>query len=78
MNDKNGHVVLAEKPQAIIGNWVEVCAVDDLDEEEVIGFEHNGKKYAIYRLQETTSTPVTVYVPTKKWSWPTGWSRRLY
>ncbi|NWG75698.1 MAG: non-heme iron oxygenase ferredoxin subunit [Rubrivivax sp.] len=32
------------------GNWVEVCAVDDLDEEEVIGFDHNGKKYAVYRL----------------------------
>lgn len=30
--------------------WVEVCAVDDLDEEDVIRFEYNGKSYAVYRL----------------------------
>ncbi len=46
----NGHLVTAEA-QASVGNWVEVCAVDDLDEEEVIGFDYNGKKYAVYRLQ---------------------------
>ena len=28
-----------------------VCDIDELDEEEVIGFEHNGKKYAVYRLE---------------------------
>ncbi len=50
-NGKNGHAAVAEKPQTLTGNWVEVCAVDDLDEEEVIGFEHNGHKYAVYRLQ---------------------------
>ena len=36
--------------QAVINEWVEACAVDDLDEEEVISFTHNGKAYAIYRL----------------------------
>jgi 3-phenylpropionate/trans-cinnamate dioxygenase ferredoxin subunit len=51
VNGKNGHQALAEIPQALARNWVEVCTVDDLDEEEVIGFDHNGKKYAIYRLQ---------------------------
>jgi MocE subfamily Rieske [2Fe-2S] domain protein len=30
--------------------WVEACAVDDLAEEDVTGFVHNGKTYAIYRL----------------------------
>jgi MocE subfamily Rieske [2Fe-2S] domain protein len=48
-NGRNGRPV-TEKPQALTGNWVEVCAVDDLDEEEVIGFDYNGKKYAVYRL----------------------------
>ncbi|MCK6627498.1 MAG: fatty acid desaturase [Anaerolineae bacterium] len=51
VNGQNGHQTLAEKPQTSAGTWVEVCAVDDLDEEEVIGFDHNGKKYAVYRLQ---------------------------
>jgi MocE subfamily Rieske [2Fe-2S] domain protein len=49
-NGRNGHQALAEEPKLVVGNWVEVCAVDDLDEEDVIGFDHNGKKYAVYRL----------------------------
>lgn len=34
-----------------VGNWVDVCAVDELDEQDVRGFEHDGKVYAIYRLE---------------------------
>lgn len=49
-NGHNGQHPVSEKPRAILGNWVEVCAVDDLDEEDVIGFDYNGKKYAVYRL----------------------------
>ncbi|MEW5960878.1 MAG: fatty acid desaturase [Chloroflexota bacterium] len=51
VNGKNGHHAVTEKLQALVGQWVEVCPVDDLDEEDVIGFEHNGKKYAVYRLE---------------------------
>ncbi len=29
--------------------WIEVCGADDIDEEDVIGFEHGGKKFAVYR-----------------------------
>ena len=29
--------------------WVEACGVDDVDEEDLIGFDHDGKTYAIYR-----------------------------
>jgi len=29
---------------------VEVCNVEDLDEEDVIGFDYNGQRYAVYRL----------------------------
>ena len=47
--DRTG-ILVTEKPQAIAENWVEVCAVDDLDEEEVIGFDYNGQQYAVYRL----------------------------
>ena len=29
--------------------WVPACAVDDVDEEDVIPFEHDGVDYAVYR-----------------------------
>lgn len=30
-------------------NWVKACAVDEVDEEDVVPFEHDGRDYAIYR-----------------------------
>jgi 3-phenylpropionate/trans-cinnamate dioxygenase ferredoxin subunit len=36
------------------GTWVDACAVDDVDEEDVIPFEHGGREYAIYRSPEDT------------------------
>jgi MocE subfamily Rieske [2Fe-2S] domain protein len=36
---------------AVSGDWVEVCDADDLDEEDVIRFDHNEKTYAVYRLK---------------------------
>lgn len=41
---------LVAAPQTVATQWVEACAVDDLDEEEVISFSHNGRSYAVYRL----------------------------
>ena len=29
-------------------NWHAVCGVDDIEEEDLIEFEHNGKPYAVY------------------------------
>ncbi len=29
--------------------WVEACAAGDIEEEDLIGFDHGGKTYAIYR-----------------------------
>ncbi len=29
--------------------WIEICATDDIDEEDVIRFEHNDSLYAVYR-----------------------------
>lgn len=29
--------------------WTDVCAVDDVDLEDVIGFDHAGRSFAIYR-----------------------------
>ncbi|GLR46108.1 Rieske family ferredoxin [Mesorhizobium amorphae] len=33
-------------------SWVRACAVDDVDEEDVIRFDHAGATYAIYRSPE--------------------------
>jgi len=31
------------------GNWIEVCTTDDIDEEDVIRFDIDGRTFAIYR-----------------------------
>jgi 3-phenylpropionate/trans-cinnamate dioxygenase ferredoxin component len=35
-------------------NWVEVCAAEEIDEEDVIRFDHAGRTFAIYRSPEDT------------------------
>lgn len=30
-------------------DWVDICAVDDIEEEDVIRFDHNGRTFAVYR-----------------------------
>lgn len=30
-------------------DWIEACAVDDVEEEDVIRFDHGGRTFAIYR-----------------------------
>lgn len=32
--------------------WIRACAIDDVEPEDVIPFEHEGKDYAIYRLDD--------------------------
>ena len=34
------------------GNWVDACAADEIDEEDVIRFDHAGRTFAIYRLAD--------------------------
>ena len=31
-----------------MSQWIEVCATDDIDEEDVMRFDHQGKTFAIY------------------------------
>lgn len=33
--------------------WVEVCHVDDIDEEDVLRFDHQEKTYAVYRSADS-------------------------
>jgi 3-phenylpropionate/trans-cinnamate dioxygenase ferredoxin subunit len=35
-----------------MANWVPACAVDDVEEEDVIRFDHGGATYAIYRAPD--------------------------
>ena len=32
-----------------MANWVEACHVDDIEEEDVLRFDHEGRTFAIYR-----------------------------
>jgi 3-phenylpropionate/trans-cinnamate dioxygenase ferredoxin subunit len=32
-----------------MAGWVRVCGVDDVDQEDVLRFDHGGRTYAIYR-----------------------------
>ncbi len=34
-------------------NWIEACAVDDVEAEDVIPFDHHGRNYAIYRSPDS-------------------------
>ncbi|WP_119254620.1 MocE family 2Fe-2S type ferredoxin [Shinella zoogloeoides] len=31
------------------GNWIRVCAADEIDEEDVVRFDAGGRTYAVYR-----------------------------
>ena len=35
-----------------MSNWVDACAADDIDAEDVMRFDHAGRTYAIYRTQD--------------------------
>ena len=34
--------------------WIEVCAADEIDEEDVVRFDHAGRTFAVYRSPENT------------------------
>src|SRR6476659_10046691 len=36
----------------IMAQWIEACAIGDVDEEDVIRFDHAGRTFAIYRSPE--------------------------
>ena len=32
-----------------MANWIDACAAEDIDEEDVIRFDYDGRTFAIYR-----------------------------
>ncbi len=37
-----------------MSNWIEACGTDDIEEEDVIRFDHGGRTYAVYRSPDDT------------------------
>ena len=37
---------------AVAGEWIDACATGDIDEEDVIRFDHGGRTFAIYRTDD--------------------------
>ena len=35
-------------------SWIAVCGVDEIDEEDVIRFDHDGQTFAVYRSPDGT------------------------
>jgi 3-phenylpropionate/trans-cinnamate dioxygenase ferredoxin subunit len=46
--------VIAKRPEEIMSDWIEVCECDEIDEEDVIRFDHAGRTFAIYRSPDDT------------------------
>ena len=32
-----------------MANWINACATDEIEEEDLVRFDHDGKSYAVYR-----------------------------
>ena len=39
-----------------MSQWIEVCALDDLDDEDVVRFDYAGQTYALYRYNDKVYT----------------------
>ena len=37
---------------AVAGDWIDACATGDIDEEDVIRFDHGGRVFAVYRTDD--------------------------
>jgi len=37
-----------------MSEWIKVCGIDDIDEEDVMRFDHQGQTFAIYRSPDDT------------------------
>ena len=56
-----------------MADWIEACAADDIDEEDVIRFDHGGRTYAIYRTEDDRTSPPTGCAPMSRSILRTAW-----
>jgi len=36
-----------------MSQWIEVCPLDDIEEEDVMRFDHAGRTFAVYRMDDS-------------------------
>ncbi len=48
-----------------MNTWIDVCEKDEIDEEDVIRFDHDGKKLCIYRSPEDSFHATTTALHTR-------------
>ncbi len=54
--------------------WIDVCAVDDIDDEDVIRFDHGQHTYAVYRSADSEFfSPPRACAPMSPSTWPMAW-----
>ncbi|MFD1807135.1 hypothetical protein ACFSHQ_00680 [Gemmobacter lanyuensis] len=53
--------------------WIDACATDDIDEEDLIRFDHAGATYAIYHSPKVISSPPPACAPMRRCISVTGW-----
>ena len=56
-----------------MSNWVEACSADDIDEEDVIRFDHGGRTFAIYRSPDDEFFATDGLCTHEQVHLPTGW-----
>jgi hypothetical protein len=52
--------------------WIDACATDDIEEEDLIRFDHDGRTFAIYHSPDGEFLPM-VFAPVNKRTWRMGW-----
>ena len=58
---------------AVSNGWVKACAVDDIEEEDVLRFDHGGRSFAIYRSPESEFFATEAFALMSAPTSPTGW-----
>jgi len=53
--------------------WIDACAADAVEPEDVIRFDHDEKTYAIYRSPENEYFATMGSAPMSRSIWPTAW-----
>jgi 3-phenylpropionate/trans-cinnamate dioxygenase ferredoxin subunit len=53
--------------------WIDACGVDDIDQEDVIRFDHAGQTYALIAPRTTATSPPQACVHTRKCIWLMAW-----
>ena len=56
-----------------MAEWTEVCAADDIDDEDLIRWDYEGRSFAVYNTEDGFSPP-TAIAPMNASISATGWS----